>query len=384
MMKDQHSNEDIHKIIDIEDIETAKLEWEEAFQKELAILASELEDLERMEPPLTYSREDASRSWHSGLDGQPMALWTPPMPVSSLTSEAAVKAGNLRVDEHLSYLYQMSLMEEASLPPVYVKKELLKRTALEAELDGKHKMHHRNKDHGHVGNLDGYPSSSSTYAPRSLFDRCPSIQKQKFKAQQKRMPMGAGGGYVHPLAGGGPGATGGQQAGATSGNNINNVPGGAAAAAANPSAVAGLRYPMPRQQIEAENQPEWLIQEDWALLNTIKEIQGLPLTLNTMSPAHTVNWDLVSDMVNAVSRVYRGPRQCKYRFDNIIAPREEGRILYDMPGGTTAASMAASVAAAASNKKSKKKQMGGNGGSASGDRGGNNQFYVKSKFWFLT
>ena len=369
-MKDQHSNEDIHKFIDIEDIETAKLEWEEAFQKELAILASELEDLERMEPPLTYSREDASRSWHSGLDGQPMALWTPPMPVSTLTSEAAVKAGNLRVDEHLSYLYQMSLMEEASLPPVYVKKELLKRTALEAELDGKHKMHHRNKDHGHVGNLDGYPSSSSTYAPRSLFDRCPSIQKQKFKAQQKRMPMGAGGGYVHPLAGGGPGGAGGQQAGATSGNNINNVPGGAAAAAANPSAVAGLRYPMPRQQIEAENQPEWLIQEDWALLNTIKEIQGLPLTLNTMSPAHTVNWDLVSDMVNAVSRVYRGPRQCKYRFDNIIAPREEGRILYDMPGGTTAASMAASVAAAASNKKSKKKQMGGNGGSASGDRGG--------------
>ena len=59
--------------------------------------------------------------------------------------------------------------------------------------------------------------------------------------------------------------------------------------------------------------------------------QGLPLSLNTMSPAHTVNWDLVSDMVNAVSRVYRGPRQCKQRFDNIIAPREEGRILYDMP-----------------------------------------------------
>merc|ERR1712001_537202 len=104
-----------------------------------------------------------------------MALWTPPMPVSTLTSEAAVKAGNLRVDEHLSYLYQMSLMEEASWPPVYVKKELLKRTALEAELDGKHKMHHR--------------------------------------------------------------------------NNVT----GAAAAAANPSAVAGLRYPTPRQQIEAEN-----------------------------------------------------------------------------------------------------------------------------------
>merc|ERR1719340_151945 len=237
-------------------------------------------------------------------------------------------------------------------------------------------MHHRNKDHGHVGNLDGYPSSSSTYAPRSLFDRCPSIQKQKFKAQQKRMPMGAGGGYVHPLAGGGPGGAGGQQAGATSGNNINNVPGGAAAAAANPSAVAGLRYPMPRQQIEAENQPEWLIQEDWALLNTIKEIQGLPLTLNTMSPAHTVNWDLVSDMVNAVSRVYRGPRQCKQRFDNIIAPREEGRILYDMPTSGLANNK---------NKKNKNKLPGklpgtpgapgtsGGFGSTSGSGGGNSK-----------
>lgn len=90
--------------------------------------------------------------------------------------------------------------------------------------------------------------------------------------------------------------------------------------------------------MEAENQPEWLIQEDWALLHTIKDVQGLPLSLNTMSPAHTVNWDLVSDMVNAVSRVYRGPRQCKHRFDTIIAPREEGRILYDMPNPSSLAS----------------------------------------------
>ena len=329
-------HDDIHKL-NFEDIEATKLEWEEAFQKELAILASELEDLERMEPPLTYSREDASRSWH-GLDGQPMPLWTPSTP-STLGLE--VKPGSLRVDEHLSYLYEMTLMEEANLPPVYIKKELLKRTASEAELD-KHKMR---KD-------DGYPSSTGgTYAPRSLFDRFPSMQKQKLKAQQKRLPIGSSG-YVHPgvtSQGGG----GGQGSSSTSSTSNITHP--------QASAVSGLRYPIPRQQVEAENQPEWLIQEDWALLNTIKEIQGLPLTLNTMSPAHTVNWDLVSDMVNAVSRVYRGPRQCRYRFENIIAPREEGRIMYDMPGGTTAASMAASVAASANNKKSKKKQLTGSG-----------------------
>ncbi len=75
-----------------------------------------------------------------------------------------------------------------------------------------------------------------------------------------------------------------------------------------------------------------------------------------MSPAHTVNWDLVSDMVNAVSRVYRGPRQCKHRFDTIIAPREEGRILYDMPPTSSLASASAggANAAAANNKKNKK------------------------------
>ena len=310
LMKEQ---EDFHKL-GLVDLEAAKLEWEEAFQKELALLASELEAMDRLEPPLTYSRDDASRSWH-GLDGQPMALWTPPMPIPNAQMGPEVKTG-LRVDEHLSYLYEITLMEETALPPVYIKKEL-KRTAAEAQLD-KHKMRKE---------AEGYPSTpGGSYVPPTLFDcRYPMATKTK-----KRPPMG------------GPGYPGGHPAGPNAGTAPTGLP----------------RYPIPRQQVEAENQPEWLIHEDWALLNTIKEIQGLPLTLNTVSRAHTVNWDLVSDMVNAVSRVYRGPRQCKYRFDNIIAPREEGRILYDMPGGTTAATLAASVAAAANNKKSKKKQLG--------------------------
>lgn len=164
------------------DIEAAKLEWEESYQKELALLASELEDLERMEPQLCYSREDATRSWH-GLDGQPMPLWTPPIPI---TSTAETK---LRVEEHLSYLYEISLMEEIDLPPVFVKKELLKRSAVDAanELD-KHKMRKE----------DGYPSMAQggAFAPRSLFDRHPAFQKQKIKAQQKRIPLGSGS-YVH-------------------------------------------------------------------------------------------------------------------------------------------------------------------------------------------
>ena len=117
-------------LIDAEEIESAKLEWEEAYQKEIALLASELADLEKMDPTpfLTYTREDASRSWH-GLDGQPMPLWTPPIPISSATES------KLRVEEHLSYLYQINLMDEVDLPPVFVKKELLKRSATDAGLN---------------------------------------------------------------------------------------------------------------------------------------------------------------------------------------------------------------------------------------------------------
>ena len=92
---------------------------------------------------------------------------------------------------------------------------------------------------------------AGTYAPRSLFDRHPAFQKQKLKAQQKRLPLGSGS-YVHgPLP-------------------ANFQP---------QNAVSSLRQPLPRQQVEAENQPEWLIQEDWALLHTIKDVQVNSLEL---------------------------------------------------------------------------------------------------------
>ena len=47
------------------------------------------------------------------------------------------------------------------------------------------------------------------------------------------------------------------------------------------------------------DQPEWLIHEDWALLQAIKNLSELPLSLATNSPAHIPNWDLVADVVNA-------------------------------------------------------------------------------------
>lgn len=62
----------------------------------------------------------------------------------------------------------------------------------------------------------------------------------------------------------------------------------------------------------------------------MKTLLQLPLSLTTASPAHIANWDLVADVVNATSRIYRSPKQCKNRYENVIVPREEGRILYDI------------------------------------------------------
>ena len=58
----------------------------------------------------------------------------------------------------------------------------------------------------------------------------------------------------------------------------------------------------------------------------LKQLLELPLNLTIMSPAHTPNWDLVSDVVNSCSRIYRSPKQCRNRYENVIIPREEGKV----------------------------------------------------------
>ena len=107
----------------------------------------------------------------------------------------------------------------------------------------------------------------------------------------------------------------------------------------------------------SQDNPEWLISEDWALLQVltliilnkwlqfqiwtfsvvhmsillfisqaVKQLLELPLNLTVVSPAHTPNWDLVSDVVNSCSRIYRSPKQCRNRYENVIIPREEGKV----------------------------------------------------------
>ena len=98
--------------------------------------------------------------------------------------------------------------------------------------------------------------------------------------------------------------------------------------------VAGSQGPTLQKPVttvrEAEHGPEWTIQEDWALHQAVTSLQELPLGLTAPSPGHIPNWDMVADMVNAVSRCFRSGKQCRGRYEGSLVPREEGRVLYDV------------------------------------------------------
>ena len=82
-------------------------------------------------------------------------------------------------------------------------------------------------------------------------------------------------------------------------------------------------------QRETVEVPEWMVHEDWAILQTVQAMLELPLSLTVIAPGHTPNWDFIADVVNSMSRTYRSPKQCKHRYENIVVPREEGKAVVD-------------------------------------------------------
>lgn len=81
--------------------------------------------------------------------------------------------------------------------------------------------------------------------------------------------------------------------------------------------------------LQQENQISWNINEDWSVLEIIQYLQEIPLNLLILSPGHTPNWDLVSDVMNSATCSYRSPKICRHHYESVIIPREEGKLLYD-------------------------------------------------------
>lgn len=166
-------------------------------------------------------------------------------------------------------------MDDEQLPAVYVKKDYKRiRTDDGFFIDGRRPLKMRKED--------GY------IPPRSLFDRpSPALLKMRkdLKLQRNR-------GLIRSMP------------------------------------MANFKQQVPlKPLVEPEGMPDWLIFEDRAILNVIQNLQGLPLNLLIISPGHTPNWDLVADILNQSSRTYRSPKQCRWRYEAVILPREEGKIL---------------------------------------------------------
>lgn len=181
-------------------------------------------------------------------------MWCPPTPPQ--------QESDVYIDHTMAFLYDINVMSESQLPPVYIKKEG-KRSRHEAGLiDSRRALKIQRKE-------------DSVYAPRSIFERpSPALVKMRrdLKLQKYR-------GIVRPTA-----------------------------------PIPGMKLAVSKPTVDPPCWHNWTIHEDMALLKVIQTFQGLPLNLLIISPGHTPNWDFVADYVNTVSITYRSPKQCRHRW----------------------------------------------------------------------
>ncbi|XP_058492693.1 E1A-binding protein p400 isoform X5 [Solea solea] len=250
-----------------ERLECSKKGWE---LQQLQKLREEEEERQLMEGDdlFTYTREDAYNMEYvfDADDGH-----TEIMPLWTPPTPPQ-DDNDIYIDSVMMLMYDTSPMPESKLPPIYVRKEH-KRLKMDPSAARKKK-----KGHG-----------EAVIPPRSLFEKASMLKvRREVKDQKKNFSLKQQAPFAKPL----------------------------------PSLVK------PAMEAGQDN-PEWLISEDWALLQAVKQLLELPLNLTIVSPAHTPNWDLVSDVVNSCSRIYRSPKQCRNRYENVIIPREEGKLVYE-------------------------------------------------------
>ncbi|XP_075689090.1 E1A-binding protein p400-like isoform X2 [Rhinoderma darwinii] len=252
-----------------EQLKVAKKEWDLNHLKELKErMQWEAEENEEL---ITYTREDAYNMdfIYDEPNGETelMPIWTPPTPPQD--------ENDIYIDSVMCLMYDTNPIPESKLPAVYVRKERKRHKTDPAAAGRKKKMR----------------PGEAAVPPRSLFDRAapnPLKVRKEGKEQKKNILLKQQTQFAKPL----------------------------------PTLIKPVMETGP-------DNPEWLISEDWALLQAVKQLLELPLNLSVVSPAHTPNWDLVSDVVNSCSRIYRSSKQCRSRYENVIIPREEGKLLYD-------------------------------------------------------
>lgn len=251
-----------------EKLECSKRSWELQQLQRLNEEEQQQHMMEGDEDLFTYTREDAYNMEYvfDAEDGH-----TEIMPLWTPPTPPQ-DDNDIYIDSVMMLMYDTTPMPESKLPPVYIRKEH-KRLKMDPSAARKKK-----KGHG-----------ETVIPPRSLFEKASMLKvRREVKDQKKNFSLKQQAPFAKPLP-----------------------------SLAKPATEAG------------QDNPEWLISEDWALLQAVKQLLELPLNLTIVSPAHTPNWDLVSDVVNSCSRIYRSPKQCRNRYENVIIPREEGKLVYE-------------------------------------------------------
>lgn len=85
------------------------------------------------------------------------------------------------------------------------------------------------------------------------------------------------------------------------------------------------QYPNIIYHYHQEQLPAWTIQEEWAVLMVIQQLQDLPVNLNILTPGHTPNWELVSEVVSDIGLAHRSFKMCEYHFARELQKREMTR-----------------------------------------------------------
>ncbi|XP_068510327.1 E1A-binding protein p400-like isoform X9 [Anas acuta] len=235
------------------ELKTANIKWEYQRAKELK-KAKEKTQQAVKEELLTYTRQDAYNMEfvYERPDGQVemMPIWTPPV--------VPENHNDVYTDSVMCLMYSSTPMPESKLPPPFVRKAR-KRQRTDLPSSGERKKH-----------------CGRRIPPPSLFDQVtPGTLKarQKSKAQKAHFLVKQQMYFARPLS-------------------------------AHIKSAAGTW----------QDSPAWLISENVALLKAVKELLALPLNLAILSPAQTVNWDFVSNVVNSCNYVYRSPEQCQNHY----------------------------------------------------------------------
>ena len=270
---------------EVEDTEARKLAWERRLAEQLAQEARE----ERDEDLLSYTRDLADRAWRSE-DGLVSEVWRPrgQLHTPDTVPPDTTWAG-----------YSREIIPDAQLPPVHVKKE---KKAAPAPIPG----------------VICQPMSPPTLA---LSPSHPSVQdtsKTKIKREDQPAPAPPKSLFDRP-----------RPPKMVARRPMASLQSSSFQSSSLSSAAPSLSSQF--QSLKPDAGPEWSPAEDWALHQAVTSTQELSLAAVSAlgHSGHTVNWDLVSDMVCSVSYCYRPAKQCRARWEASLVPREEGRLTYD-------------------------------------------------------